>query len=114
VLGVEYWANVKSQPKMLEFLTVKPMSRDLLEATDNSTAALQTLVLEVRNTVEAIKQIRENLALLTTTVKEATAQAKESAKSASVLAKSLNRITFMLVIVGLIQVVVTLIITWHH
>jgi hypothetical protein len=58
--------------------------------------------------------VRDNLALLTTAVKEATQQAKTSADSSSKLAQSLNRITFMLVVVGVLQVVVTVVLALHH
>jgi uncharacterized phage infection (PIP) family protein YhgE len=89
-------------------------SRDLLQATDRSTDTLQALVYEVRDTTSAMDGVRDNLALLTTAVKEANEQAKTSAASSSQLAKSLNRITFMLVVVGLIQVAVTVLLALHH
>jgi uncharacterized phage infection (PIP) family protein YhgE len=89
-------------------------SQNIVQATDRSTETLQALVHEVGDTKKAMAGVRDNLALLTTAVKEATAQAKTSAASSSALAKSLNRITFMLVVVGLIQVVVTVVLALHH
>jgi hypothetical protein len=67
-----------------------------------------------QNLIQATDRSADNIALLTTAIKDATAQAGQSAESSSRLAKSLNRITFMLVVVGLLQVVATVIITWHH
>jgi len=61
--------------------------------------------------IRAAPGIRDNLALLTTAVKEATTQAKQSAESSATLAKTLNRITLLLVVVGVLQVLVTAIIT---
>lgn len=89
-------------------------SRDVLQATDRSRDTLQALAYEVRDTANAMADVRDNLALLTTAVKEATQQAKANADSSSQLAKSLNRITFMLVVVGIIQVVVTVVLALHH
>jgi uncharacterized phage infection (PIP) family protein YhgE len=89
-------------------------SLNIIEATDRSTDTLQALVYEVRDTTNAMDGVRDNLALLTTAVKDATQQAKTSADSSSKLAKSLNRVTFMLVVVGLIQVVVTVVLALHH
>jgi hypothetical protein len=47
---------------------------------------------EVSETGRALEGVRDNLAFLTTAVKEATAQAKQSAESSSALAKNLNRV----------------------
>ena len=85
-------------------------SQNPIDATDRSTATLQALV----DTTNAMKGVRENLGLLTTAVKEATKQAGTSADSSSKLAQSLNRITFMLVVVGVLQVVVTVVLALHH
>ena len=81
---------------------------------EQATHTLQALVDEVRDTTSAMDGVRDNLALLTTAVKEATQQAKTSADSSSKLAQSLNRITFMLVVVGVLQVVVTVVLALHH
>ena len=89
-------------------------SQNIIQATDRSTDTLQTLVNEVHDTTSAMDGVRDNLALLTTAVKEATQQAKTSADSSSKLAQSLNRITFMLVVVGVLQVVVTVVLALHH
>jgi uncharacterized phage infection (PIP) family protein YhgE len=89
-------------------------SQNIVQATDRSTDTLQALVFEVRDTTSAMDGVRDNLALLTTAVKEATQQAKTSADSSSKLAQSLNRITLMLVVVGVLQVVVTVVLALHH
>lgn len=79
-------------------------------------------------TIRAGAAIRDNIAVLTTATKDsiialcaaidkATNQAKESSQSAGKLAKSLNRITAGLVIVGVLQVIVgifQLIILFSH
>jgi hypothetical protein len=89
-------------------------SQNIIQATDEATDTLRLLVNEVAVTGMVIGNTRDNLALLTTAVKEATQQAKTSADSSSKLAQSLNRITLMLVVVGVLQVVVTVVLALHH
>jgi hypothetical protein len=108
------------------------MSLNQVEATDKATEALEKLISPLESTAYSISflqtsieisveqskisggQIRDNLALLTTTVREAVAQAKENSASSSNLAKSLNRITLALVVVGIIQVLVTVVLASHR
>lgn len=90
------------------------LSRNIIEATDRSTDTLQTLVSQLSDTTKAMRGVRDNLALLTTAVKEATEQAKTNAVSSSKLAQSLNRITLALVVVGLLQVVATVVLSLRH
>jgi hypothetical protein len=72
---------------------------------------LLSLRSELDHATQTIKGIRENLALLTTSIKEATAQAKQSSDSAAKLARSLNIITACLVAVGILQIFV---LVWHR
>lgn len=71
-------------------------------------------------TIKAGAAIRDNIAVLTTATKDsitvlctaidkATNQARDSSQSAAKLAKSLNRITVGLVIVGVLQVILGMI-----
>jgi ABC-type transporter Mla subunit MlaD len=73
---------------------------------------------ELDRATHAIKGLRENLALLTTTlartIDKANEQARENSESAAKLARSLNVITGCLVGVGIIQIFVSLVCLWHR
>jgi len=61
-----------------------------------------------------IKQVRDNLAVLSSLIKAATAQAEKNSKSADQLAASLNRLTRWLVIVAAIALIVQILSFLHH
>jgi hypothetical protein len=54
------------------------------------------------------------ISFLQSIIEIAAEQARKSAESSSKLAQSLNRITLALMVVGVIQVVVTVVLAWHH
>jgi septal ring factor EnvC (AmiA/AmiB activator) len=88
----------------------------------NTSQETDNLRAELDRATQAIKGVRENLALLTTSlngstaklesvIDKAIAQAEKSSDSSAKLARSLNVITCCLVGVGVIQILIYL---WHR